>query len=88
MNKYWFRPKRFWKYPSWWKKRKWSGGYIGLLTLLVSIVIIAMIAWKLNLFGERNEGENNAIQQDMQAIEQAKLLKDALERRNRQMIGE
>lgn len=65
-----------------------NGGYIGLISLLLSVAIIFFVIWRFGPSSKTDSSSKNVIEQDLQAIEQANLLKESLEQNNRQMFEE
>ena len=57
------------------------GGYIGLVALLISVVIIALIIVRTDLFTGDKDGKN-MIEQGNDAINQTNKVKDMLESKN------
>jgi hypothetical protein len=62
-----------------------NGGYVGLIMMLVSVVIIALLVWKFGSFGGSG-GVKTTPQEDLQAIQKAQAIKDVLEQRDRQAL--
>ena len=77
-----------------------NNGYVGLLALLIGMVIIVFVVWKFSFFTAKNEDQKNinadvgvdfnanVLEQNRQAIKQAELLKEKLEKKpanNRRM---
>jgi hypothetical protein len=69
-------------------KKYRNGGYAGILALLLGTVIMFLILWKFNPFTANNNGVQNSAEQDIQAVQRAKILKDKLEQRDNQMMSE
>lgn len=63
-----------------------NGGYVGLILMLVSVVIMAFLVWKFGVFTGSAREQRNGPQEDLSAIQQAQALKDALEQRDRQVL--
>lgn len=80
-------------------KKKFNGGYVGLILLLIGVSIIVFIIFRKNLFVsqtystekenniENNTGEN-MIDRGNDYIDQARQAKDLLEKNSRQKMGE
>jgi hypothetical protein len=56
--------------------------------LLIGVLIIFFVIWRFSASPKTDSSPKNVIEQDLQALEQAKLLKESLEQKNRQMIVE
>lgn len=68
------------------KGRKNSGGYIGLLMLLIGVAIIALVIVRTDLFGGFPTGQTNnknMIQGGFDAIDEAKGAKNIIEESSR-----
>ena len=63
-----------------------NGGYVGLIMVLITTVIIAFLVWKFGFLAPGSGVGRGAPQEDLRAIEQAKLLKQTLEQRDQQML--
>ena len=63
-----------------------NGGYVGLIMMLISVVIIALLVWKFGLLAGGGGGVRATPQEDLQAIKAAQAVKDALEQRDRQTL--
>jgi hypothetical protein len=67
-----------------------NSGYVGLLIMLIiTVAIMALIMWKSGFFkvvGESVGTEKAAEQENLQAIQNARNLKDALEQKDRQNL--
>ena len=72
------------------KQRLLKGGYIGLLALLFSVCIMVLLMWMLylkpssntNTAGYENGGTVQTVPQGLEAINQAKEARNALEHRS------
>jgi uncharacterized membrane protein len=76
--------------------KKWNGGFIGLIALLISVAIIALIVVRTDLFGgstsideNGNEVKNpdvNMIEGGFNAIDKARDVKNLIEENNRKAV--
>lgn len=65
-----------------------SGGYIGILSLLISVLIIGFLFWRMDLFsGSSTTKGVSPIQQDLGAIKAAERAKQLIERSDRQQTA-
>lgn len=80
-------------------KKKFNGGYVGLLLLLIGVSIIVFIMFRKNIFfgqtysvekenGIENKTGENMIDRGNDYIDQARQAKDLLEKNSRQKMGE
>lgn len=69
------------------KTIKLDGGYIGLITLLISVSIIAFVMIRSDLFTANKDGKNT-IEQGRGAIDQASAAKKIIEQNSRKAIEE
>ncbi|OGI76912.1 hypothetical protein A3B85_00005 [Candidatus Nomurabacteria bacterium RIFCSPHIGHO2_02_FULL_37_13] len=68
-------------------KRIANGGYIGLLMLLISVVIIIFFIVRTDLFtGQKNS--KNMLEQGNDAIKQAQEVKNLIEKNNQQSASD
>ncbi len=64
-------------------KRSTSAGYAGLITLVVSAAIIALLIWRYSgVVGSSATGQS-MLERDLQAIEDARAVKNLIEQRNK-----
>jgi hypothetical protein len=68
------------------KKILKNSGYMGLIMMLISVVIMALLVWKFGLLAGKSGGVKATPQEDLQAIQKAQDLKNALEQRDRQLL--
>ena len=66
-------------------RKNLSGGYVGLLMLLISVAIIAFVIVRTDLFDGKKGGES-VLEQGTDAINQAKEAKDLIEQNSRQSV--
>lgn len=61
-----------------------NGGYVGLLALLITVAIIALITWRSDLFSTSDNNDNiqSVIERDLGAIDSARDAKNMLEQNN------
>lgn len=60
-----------------------SGGYAGLFLLIITLaVIIYLLMLEFGAFTKKDEDGQTKIQQDLQAIDDAKEIKNIIEQRN------
>ena len=67
-----------------------NSGYIGLILMLITVLIMALLVWKFGLFNPTNassSSKGNDIESNLslEAIKQAETVKKTLEARDRQM---
>ena len=67
--------------------KKYSGGFIGLLALLICVAIIAILIVRSDLFSGNKDGKNT-IEQGMDAIDAAKNAKNLIEQHTREAVGQ
>lgn len=68
------------------KKIHKNNGYVGLVFMLISVVVMAFLVWRFGVFTGNNQTQRGVQSQDLQAIQQTQILKDALEQRDRKML--
>lgn len=63
---------------------KKNGGYVGLLALLITVAIIALITWRSDLFtnSENKDNSQSVIERDLGAIDSARDAKNLIEQNN------
>ena len=66
-------------------QNKLNGGYIGLISLLIGVVIIAFIIAKTDIFTGQKNGKNT-IEQGREVIDQANNAKNIIEQYSRRAI--
>ena len=61
-----------------------NGGYVGLLALLITVAIIALITWRSDLFsnGDNKGNTQSVIERDLGAIDSARDAKNMLAQNN------
>lgn len=63
-------------------KRSTSAGYAGLIALVVSAAIMALLIWRYSgVVGSSGAGES-MLERDLQAVEDARAVKNLIESRN------
>jgi hypothetical protein len=76
---------------------KWNGGYVGLIMLLVTFAIIALVIWKHDLLILNGDTKSNVKNGEVQgvpmesgkaAIDQAQSIKNMLESKDRQNLNQ
>jgi hypothetical protein len=60
-----------------------DGGYVELVIILLTTVIIALLVWKFGFLGLGSGGGRSVPQEDLQALQKARDLKATLEQRYR-----
>ena len=65
-----------------------NGGYIGILMILISVTIIVFIMVRSDLFTQKQEGEKTVIEQDLEAVNQAKAVKALVEQNSQKSLGQ
>lgn len=64
-----------------------TGGYIGLIALLISVALISLFIMRTDLFsGGKNS--KNSLEQGQEAIKEANTIKDILESNNKLIVYE
>lgn len=71
------------------KKKHTSQGHVGLFVLLITIaVIIVAVMFEFGAFSKKDENGQTKIQQDFQAIDDAKDVKNIIEQRSKQDLSD
>lgn len=74
------------------KRKKLNGGYIGLLMLLIGVAIIIFIMFRNDIFSNKSNNEENIkknmIETNLDYVDQAKDVKDMLEKKNQEYFEE
>ena len=66
-----------------------SGGYAGLISLLITSLIMAILFWRMDLFsGNSKNGGVPPVEQNLNAIQAAKDAKQLIENRYNQQMTE
>lgn len=68
-----------------------QSGYIGLLALLITVAIMALVMWRSDLFSgtkDENGKAQNVIERDLKAIDSAQNVKEKIEFNNQRSIEE
>jgi hypothetical protein len=63
-----------------------NGGWVGLAMMLITVVIMALLVWKFGVATSKSGGMKTIPQEDLQAIQKAQELKNAMEQRDRQNL--
>jgi hypothetical protein len=62
--------------------KKYNGGYIGLLMLLIGVAIVALLIVRTDLFSGQKDGKN-MIEQGSDAVDEVERVKDLIEQNSR-----
>ena len=62
-----------------------TGGFIGILMILITVTVIIFIMFRTDMFGGK-KGSKSVIEQDLNAVQQAKDVKALLEENSAQSI--
>ena len=66
-----------------------SGGYAGLISLIITSLIMAFLFWRMDLFsGNSKNGGMPPMEQNLNAIQAAKDAKQLIENRHNQQMTE
>ena len=76
--------------------KKYKGGFIGLLVLLITVAIIAILIVRTDLFSVKNQdidmfdqdSDKNVIERGMDAIDSARNAKNLIEQHTREATGQ
>jgi hypothetical protein len=68
-------------------KRTSNGGFVGLLMLFIGVAIIIFVLVRTDIFTGQKDGKN-VIEQGIDAVDQAREVKDLIEKNNRQSTEE
>ena len=74
------------------KRKKLNGGYAGLLMLLIGVSIIIFIMFRNNIISNTSNNEENVkknmIETNLDYVDQARDVKDMLEKKNQDYFEE
>lgn len=69
------------------KNKNSTGGFIGILMILITVTVIIFIMFRTDLFNGK-KGSKSIIEQDLNAVQQAKDVKALLEKNSAQTMEE
>ena len=67
---------------------KTTSGYVGLLALLITVMILVFLAWRSDLFMGGSKDKKTTVEEGLKGIDDANVVKNMMEQNNKKALQE